>query len=84
MLNRYSYQVRAQCPVNPTDTDLYQFVIESEAIIEVERIVTFFEKNAGAQRVFQESLTHQCAVTLGAKVISTGWHSGVKVECIAP
>ena len=81
---RYEYQVRAQCPVNPSDTDLYAFVIESEALIEVERIVAFFEKNAREQKVFQEALTQQCAVTLGAHVTSTGWHSGVKVVCEAP
>lgn len=81
---RYEYQVRAQCPVNPADTDLYAFVIESEALIEVERIVAFFAANAGAQQVFQETLTQKCAVTLGATVTSTGWHSGVRVICHAP
>jgi hypothetical protein len=81
---RYEYEVRAQCPVNPADTDLYAFVIESEALIEVERIVKFFAERAGAQQVFQEALTQQCAVTLGASVTSTGWHSGVKVICQAP
>lgn len=84
MRNRYEYEVRAQCPVNPSDTDLYAFVIESEHLIEVERIVAFFKERAGAQQVFQESLTQQCAVTLGAHVTSTGWHSGVKVICQAP
>ncbi len=81
---RYEYEVRAQCPVNPTDTDLYGFVIESEALIEVERIVAFFREHAGKAQVFQETLTQQCAVTLGARVTSTGWHSGVKVICEAP
>jgi hypothetical protein len=81
---RYEYEVRAQCPVNPADTDLYAFVIESETIIEVERIAKFFAERAGAQQVFQEALTQQCAVTLGAHVTSTGWHSGVKVVCQCP
>lgn len=80
----YNYEVRAQCPVNPEDTDLYAFAIESESLIEVEKIVAFFKTNAAAQRVFQEALTQKCAVTLGAKVTSVGWHSGVKVTCIAP
>lgn len=81
---RYEYEVRAQCPVNPTDTDLYSFVIESESLIEVERIVQFFNAHAKEQKVFQEALTQQCAVTLGAHVTSVGYHSGVKVTCIAP
>lgn len=80
----YMVEVRAQCPVNPKDTDLYEFTIESESLIEVERIIEFFGKNAGKQKVFQEALTNQCAVTLGAKATSVGWHSGVKVVCQAP
>ena len=80
----YEYEVRAQCPVNPSDTDLYAFTIESESLIEVEKIVAFFKDNAGAKNVFQEALTNQCAVTLGAKVTSVGWHSRVKVTCVAP
>lgn len=81
---RYEIQVRAQCPVVPTDTDLYQFTIESESLIEVEKIAEFFKANAGKKETFQEVLTQQCAVTLGAKVRSEGWHSGIKVVCEAP
>ena len=84
MRNTYEIEVRAQCPVNPADTDLYAFTIESEALIEVERIVEFFDKNAKAQKVFQERLTQAAAVTLGAKVTSVGYHSGVKCTSVAP
>lgn len=84
MKNSYNIEVRAQCPVNPSDTDLYKFTIESESIIEVERIVDFFKRNAGKKKVFQEVLTQKCAVTLGAKVTSQGVHSGVHVTCVAP
>lgn len=84
MKNTYEIQVRAQCPVNPNDTDLYAFTIESESLIKVEKITAFFATNAGKKNVFQETLTQQCAVTLGAKVTSIGWHSGIKVTCIAP
>jgi hypothetical protein len=80
----YEYQVRAQCPVNPSDTDLYQFTIEAEGLIQVERITEFFAANAGKKETFQEALTQHCAVTLGAKVTSVGWHSGIKVTCHAP
>lgn len=81
---RYEYQVRAQCPVVPTDTDLYQFTIECEHLIEVEKIRDFFDKHAGQKETFQEVLTGQCAVSLGAKVRSEGWHGGIKVICEAP
>jgi hypothetical protein len=81
---RYDIEVRAQCPVVPTDTDLYQFTIESESLIEVEKIAAFFKDNAGQKETFQETLTRQCAVTLGAQVTSVGWHSGIKVTCQAP
>lgn len=84
MNNTYQIEVRAQCPVNPMDTDLYAFTIESESIIQVEKIVAFFKGNAGKKKVFQESLTRNCAVTLGAKVTSVGVHSGVRVTCVAP
>lgn len=81
---RYEVEVRAQCPVNPNDTDLYQFVIESESLIEVEKIAEFFRENAGKKETFQEVLTQQCAVTVGAKVTSVGWHGGIKITCQAP
>ena len=81
---KYEVEVRAQCPVNPADTDLYAFTIRSEHLIEVEKVVEFFRSNAGAQKVFQEVLTQNCAVALGAHVTSVGYHSGVKVTCEAP
>jgi hypothetical protein len=82
--NKYELEVRAQCPVNPSDTDLYAFTIESESLIEVEKILAFVAAHAGKQKVFQELLTQQCAVLLGATVTSVGWHSGIKVTCVAP
>jgi len=81
--NSYEIEVRAQCPVVPTDTDLYHFTIESQSIIQVEQIVAFFKKHAGKKKVFQEALTQHCAVALGAQVTSVGYHSGVKVTCRA-
>lgn len=83
MKNTYEYQVRAQCPVNPSDTDLYDMMIRSESTIEVEKITEFFAKHA-KENIFQEVLTQKCAVTLGAHVTSVGYHSGVKVTCEAP
>lgn len=84
MKNTYEIEVRAQCPVENNDTDLYLFTIESESLIQVEKIAKFFEENAGQKNIFQEALTAKCAVTLGAKVRSIGWHSGIKVTCETP
>jgi hypothetical protein len=84
MKNTYKIQVKAQCPVNPSDTDLYHFSIESDNLIPVEKIVTFFNKHAGNKKTYQERLTHMAAVSLGAKVTSVGVHSNVLVECVCP
>lgn len=84
MKNTYEVEVRAQCPVNPSDTDCHAFTIESDSMIEVEKIVAFFADNARLKNIFQEALTQKCAVTLGARVTSVGWHSGIKVTCRAP
>lgn len=84
MKNTYELEVRAQCPVNPADTDLYAVKIESETMIEVERILAFFKQHAGKTQVFQESLTQAAAVAIGARVTTVGVHSGVTVTCIAP
>lgn len=80
----YQLEVRAQCPVNPSDTDLYAVTIESESLIEVEKIIKFFAEHGGEKETFQEALTQMAAVTIGAKVTTTGFHSGVKVTCVAP
>ena len=80
----YEIEVFAQCPVRPEDRDRYKFTIERESIIEVEKISKFFADNSDKKQIFQETLTQQCAVTLGARVKSEGWHSGVKVTCEAP
>ena len=84
MKNVYEIEVKAQCPVNPTDTDLYAFTLESDGLIEVEKIAAFFKKHGGKNKLFQEVLTQMCAVALGAKVTSVGYHSGIKVTCTAP
>lgn len=84
MKNLYEFEVRAQCPVNPTDVDLYSFTVESQEIIEVERIDAFMREHAGEVNVFQEDLTRKAAVTLGAKVTSVGYHGRFKVTCVAP
>lgn len=84
MKNVYKIQVKAQCPVNPSDTDLYHFSIESENLIPVEKITIFFAEHAGNKETYQEVLTQMAAVTLGAKVTSIGVHSNITVKCVCP
>lgn len=84
MKNIYQIQVKAQCPVNPLDTDLYHFSIESDHFIPVEKISNFFFENAGAKETYQEILTQKAAVALGAKVTSIGVHSNITVKCVCP
>ncbi|HLY06111.1 MAG TPA: hypothetical protein VKR31_10215 [Rhizomicrobium sp.] len=71
MKNTYEIQVRAQCPVENNDTDLYAFTIESESLIQVEKITAFFATHAADKNVFQETLTAKCAVTLGQKSVAS-------------
>ena len=79
----YHYQLHAQCPVDNTTIDVYEFTIESAVMIKVETIIECFVYAAGGP-IFQEELTDRVARKLGAKVTSVGWHSGVKTICEAP
>lgn len=71
--------MKARCPVREQQTDVYEFVIESPTMIKVEDILDFFACLDAP--IYQEDLTRQCAQHLGARVRSTGWHSGVKTVC---
>jgi len=83
MINTYCLEVRAVCPVVDGERDLYQVTVESESMIEVELIISFF-KQYGEQKIFQEELTRKAATNLGARVTTVGNHSGVTVTCRAP
>ena len=82
----YEIEVRAQCPVEPDDHRyLSSSTIESETPDRGREDHRVFRSQMPARRrLFQEALTRQCAVTLGAAAVSVGWHSGVKVTCLAP
>lgn len=82
-LNVYELEIRAVCPVVDGEIDVYQARIESATTIEVERILAFFAKYA-KEKIFQEDLTLKAATSIGAKVQTVGFHSGVKVTCTAP
>lgn len=84
MQNRYELEVYAQCPTNKKVLDVYQVVIVSRAMIEVEKLWIHFEQFKD-EPIFQEELTRGAARAFpGAEVTTTGWHSCVKTICTAP
>lgn len=76
---KYLLKMQAVCPIDKKK-DVYQVEIISDRTISVERIL---ELTKDQPEAFQEVLTENLARMLGAKVISTGWHSGVKTVCEA-
>ena len=75
----YTLTMQAACPVDGKK-DVYQVEVISDRTIPVERIL---ELTKDQPEGFQEDLTKNLARLLGARVISTGWHSGVKTVCVA-
>ena len=83
MRNTYELEVRAVCPIHAELIDLYRVTITSSATIKVETILDWF-KRYEAQQIYQEAMTRESAVGLGAHVETVGIHSGVTVRCVAP
>jgi len=75
----YSFTMEAVCPVDKKK-DVYQVEVISDRTIPVEDILRLTKDQPEG---FQEDLTENLARLLGAKVISTGHHSGVKTVCEA-
>ena len=75
----YSFTMEAVCPVDKKK-DVYEVEVISDRTIPVEDILRLTKDQPEA---FQETLTENLARLLGAKVISTGHHSGVKTVCEA-
>ena len=75
----YSFKMEAVCPVDKKK-DVYEVEVISDRTIPVEDILRLTKDPPEA---FQETLTENLARLLGAMVISTGWHSGVKTVCEA-
>lgn len=82
-MNVYQLEVRARCPIHAELTDMYSVTIRTNALITVEVILDFFRQYKQKQ-IFQELLTQEAAVGLGAHVETVGIHAGVKVTCTAP
>jgi len=83
MTNTYELEVRAVCPIHKELIDVYATTIRTSATLPVERILEIFQPYE-TQQIFQEALTQEVAVKLGAHVQTVGMHSGVKVTCQAP
>ena len=75
----YTLTMEAVCPVDKKK-DVYEVEVISDRTIPVEDILWLTKDQPEA---FQETLTENLARLLGARVISTGWHSGVKTVCEA-
>lgn len=79
MLVKHHLTITASCPVD-RKPDHYEAVIEATRVIKVEDIIASVER-LKSKRIFQEQLTQELARDLGAKVTTTGYHSGVKTVC---
>jgi NADPH-dependent 7-cyano-7-deazaguanine reductase QueF len=79
LLVKHSLTITASCPVDGKP-DHYEAVIECSRVLKVEDILAAVETLKG-QKIFQEQLTQELARAIGAKVTTTGYHSGVKTVC---
>ena len=75
----YEVVVSALCPVDGLP-DRYEAEIHSTAVIHVESILEVVSKISG-KKMFQEDLTQELARAIGARIITVGYHSGVKTTC---
>ena len=75
----YTLTMEAVCPVDKKKA-VYEVEVISDRTIPVEDILRLTKDQPEG---FQEDLTENLARLLGARVISTGWHSGVKTVCEA-
>lgn len=73
----------ALCPVNGK-RDFYRVTIETDGILPVEYITSFFAKHENTE-IFQERLTELAKEELDPiiSITTVGMHSGVETECSA-
>ena len=81
MLCRYELTVRAICPVDGS-TDIYHVTVESRRTVMVETILEVAASFA-PRKITQEVLTVEMATALWCRVVSVGYHSGVKTTVTA-
>jgi len=76
-MNTYTTTVNCKCP-NGGLEDIYRLKILSERAIQVEHILRTVSE--APKTCYQEDLADFLRNNLGAKIILTGWHHGVKIK----
>lgn len=79
---RYETKIVAACP-RDSKPDVYDAIFESDDTIEVERIIAAIAKFQ-TEQAFQEVITADLARELRCRVVTVGYHSGVKTTVSAP
>jgi hypothetical protein len=82
MICRYETRILAACPADGLP-DVYEATFISDDTIQCERILEAVAKYA-TEKMFQEQITADLARELRCKVITVGYHSGVKTTVEAP
>lgn len=78
-MTRMELTATCSCPVDD-GLDVYEVTIVTSRIIPVETVKSVIEIQ-GNTKQFQELFTSNVARELGVKVITVGWHSGIKTTC---
>lgn len=82
MICKYEVRIVTACP-SDGKPDVYDATFISEATIMCEAIVEATQKYA-IEKAYQEVITADLARALCCKVITVGYHSGVKTTVEAP
>ena len=73
----YETTFTATCPVDGT-VDVYALTVISEGLVQVEELLDAVKEIGRGDPAFQEDITQQLALMLGAFVRTEGVHSGVR------
>lgn len=82
MICKYETRIVAACPVDDKP-DVYEATFISDDTVQVERILEAVAKYA-TEKAYQEIITADLARQLRCRVITVGYHSGVKTTVEAP
>lgn len=82
MICKYETRIVAACPVDDKP-DVYEATFISDDTVQVERILEAVAKHA-TEKAYQEIITADLARQLRCRVITVGYHSGVKTTVEAP
>lgn len=82
MICKYETRIVAACPVDDKP-DVYDATFISDDTVQVERILEAVAKYA-TEKAYQEVITADLARELRCRVITVGYHSGVKTTVEAP